>query len=268
MSIFNPDIQNIIYDYEPRYQLLNWIDKNKLINEYFKCLLKNPHAINIIEEMIDECPYILNSEFLKYGSGTQWKHLSCNKNAVHILEHNLDEIYWPNACAHLPISFIEKYNKGAKYSWLSQNETATKYFIDRLEYFKKQPRFYMNPSAFEFLDHDDMINNISWLSMNPKAITFLKNNKHIIYWGWFLSNKNGIDMIKEEINKPINRINKWYVKNDPNYEQTPINYVYRYLSKNENAMDVLKNNQHLIYWCWFATNKGIFKKIKYLENIS
>lgn len=271
--MFISEIQDIVYEYEPRYRLLEWIDKNKLTGEYFKNLLENPCAINMIEEMINMYPNILDDDTGRYGYGDKWKYISCNRNALHILERNIDKIDWVKACSHLPIAFLEKYPKQMRKNMrcLSYNQSGgvLKYIKRNLGYFRRFDSLYMNPLAFHLLSKDAMSvkGRNYWVSMNPKAITFLRNNKHLIVWEWFLCNKNGIDMIEEELNKPINGVNRFKMKNDPEHKITPIGYTYRYLSKNVNAMDILKNKQHLIYWSWFASNEGIFKQIRYLDNI-
>ena len=54
MNMFPKDIVNIILDYVPKSEFLSWIDFNKV----------------------------------------NWRRLSCNTAAIHILEHNLDKVDW------------------------------------------------------------------------------------------------------------------------------------------------------------------------------
>lgn len=259
MPFFPKGVQNIIYGYDPRYKLLDWIDEDRILEKNFKWLLSNPHAINIIEKYLNKYPNIID----RFSNGEGWIHLSKNYNAVHILEKNIKKVNWSMASSRLPIWFLEKHPKKIRYNWMSENEFAYEIIKNNLPYYKKSCRTYMNPVVYHLLDEDDIKHNLWWVSRNPKAIDFLKKNKDLIIWEWLLCNKNGIDLIKEEMKKgPINKINRYHIKGNS------LRYDYRYLSLNENneAIEILKNNQHLIYYDWFAANKSIFKKINYLEH--
>ena len=69
-KIFNNDLLGIILDYAPYYELLEWIDINKLQWDY---LSFNPNAIYLLE---------------KHPEKINWYLLSCNPNAIYLLEKN------------------------------------------------------------------------------------------------------------------------------------------------------------------------------------
>ena len=91
-NILNNDVLGIIFDYAGYYELLEWIDINKL---KWNWLSSNPNAIHLLE---------------KHPEKIDWNWLSSNPNAIHLLEKNPEKInsYWlsknPNA-----IHLLEKY---------------------------------------------------------------------------------------------------------------------------------------------------------------
>ena len=76
MFTFPKDIVNIILDYVPKSEFLPWIDFNKIDWKWLSC---NTAAIHILERNLDK---------------VNWSGLSRNAAAIHILERNLDKVDW------------------------------------------------------------------------------------------------------------------------------------------------------------------------------
>ena len=104
-------LNNSSANINPRFlKLRKWIPIEKL---NWKMLSLNPNAIHIIENNLDK---------------VDWDWLSRNPNAIHILEKNLDKVNWywlsrnPNA-----IHIIENNLDKVDWEWLSYNPNIFEY---------------------------------------------------------------------------------------------------------------------------------------------
>ena len=95
-----------------------------------------------------------------------WRYLSTNPNAIHLLEQNQDEIYW-DCLAENPsaLHLLEQNPDKIKWNWLSKN-----------------------PNAIHLLEQNQDKINWDWLSENPNAIHLLEQNPDKIYWLWLFQN--------------------------------------------------------------------------------
>lgn len=89
--MFPRDVANLICDYEPKLQLVDWVDEKKLD---LSCLSSNPSAIHLLEKNIDGLIKI------------DWWELSSNPAAIRLLEENPNKINWWNLCAN-PAIFVK-----------------------------------------------------------------------------------------------------------------------------------------------------------------
>ncbi len=103
-------------------------------------LCKNPNAIHILEQNIDK---------------VYWSYLCVNKNAIHLLEQNLDKV---------------------NYEWLCEN-----------------------PNAIHLLEQN--LDKVIWdeLSRNPNAIHILEQNLDKVNWLWLCGNTSIFTYDHEEI---------------------------------------------------------------------
>ena len=128
-----------------------------------------------------------------------WKYLSGNPNAIHLLEKNLDKInrwwYW--------------WSWRSWWYWLSK----TPYALDLLK--KSQYK-------------------IDWecLSKNPNAISILEKNPENIYWPYLSENPNAISILEKNIYK----IDWFYLSHNPNaihlLEKNPDKIYWPWLCEN------------------------------------
>ncbi len=99
-----------------------------------------------------------------------WVKLSCNSNAIHILEKNIDKINWhylsenPNA-----IPILEKYPHKINWHNLSENPNAIHILeknIDKIEW-----SFSSNPAIFTFVyDYEKMKNNMEKIGLAKELL--------------------------------------------------------------------------------------------------
>lgn len=184
-------------------ELLQKYSKKLAYNTKINCLCMNesPDAIYFINNEIKKNKHIIEE--------LDWVALSCNPNAIDILEENQDFIDWywisknPNAI-HLIQKHIEEKGENSNelnYELLSTNPNA-------ISILKKYPHMIdwdwlsTNPNAMEMLQQNP--DNISWtlLSQNPNpiAIQMLKDNPDAINWSQLLYNKNPDVMVLVEQN--------------------------------------------------------------------
>lgn len=86
-----PEIQNKIMGYviPDNYSLHEWVDKEQLI---VKHLCKNPNAISFLKAIFDLPIEEYNA--LPENKKIDWKILSKNPNAIHLLMNNQSKINW------------------------------------------------------------------------------------------------------------------------------------------------------------------------------
>jgi hypothetical protein len=164
---------------------ISLIEKNldKKIDEVnWKQLSKNPNAISILENNLNMVDWLVvcsnpNPKIIAFLerhldlntlSQAQWKRLSANPNAIHLLEENQDKVDWKE---------------------LSKNPNAIRILQYRLD--MVDPVFVCsnpNPKIIPFLEEYLDLNRLSkdqWeeLSANPNAIPILQNaNFNLINW--------------------------------------------------------------------------------------
>ena len=77
INMLPKSIVSIIALYTSKYtDFVNWIDVKQINYIYLSC---NPNAVHILEKNINQ---------------VNWNILSYNPNAIHILEKNLDKVNW------------------------------------------------------------------------------------------------------------------------------------------------------------------------------
>ncbi len=188
---------------------LNWISLLELfpygIIDWLS-LSCNPNAISILEDNPDKI---------------DWEHLSRNPNAIPILEKNLDRIDWFNLSGNQNAIYILERN------------------IDEIDW----DLLSGNPNAIELLEKNS--DKINWynLSSNPNAISLLEKNLDKIDWKRLSSNINAIPILE----KNLDRID------------------WRILSRNPNAISLLEKNFDKINWFWLSENPnaiGLLEKNK------
>ena len=189
-TIFSENMIELIliqyWDFLPKQLiLLDWIDINYLD---WSSLCENTNAVNLLLKNIDKIDWnklsinVINSKTfaiknvhlstIEKNCKIDWKLLSQNPDAIHLIEQNLDKIDWsslsenPNA-----IHLLEKNKDKIDWSMLSMNE-----------------------SAIHLLENNQ--NKIDWevISRNENAIHLIKDNLEKIDWQLLSMNENAIHL--------------------------------------------------------------------------
>ncbi len=209
------------------YVLRDWIPIEKLNWTNLSC---NPNAMHLLEANPDKI---------------NWTNLSCNPNAMHLLEANPDKINWeqlslnPNA-----IQLLEANPDNIDWRYLSLNPNAIQLLEanpDKIDWWYLS----QNPNAIRLLEANLML--ISWiaLSFNPAAIHLLEANQHKISWIALSLNPAAIHLL----------------------EANQYNISWNLLSRNPNAIHLLEANQDNIDWEKLSLNPAIFEEKKYSDPI-
>ena len=236
------------------YKLKDWVDTSKLPWEK---IVGKTNAIPVIEQNLDK----LHREC--------WRGLSQNPYAIHILEKNLDKVFWaelssnPNA-----IYILEKYPDKVHLPWLLENKNAIHIieqnldiFIDKIDNtcissIAKLP--FLGDIHIRILEHNiDKITYSNWtyLSENPLALPLLEKYPHKLHdMCWLnlsrINNPSVIPILEKNIDKLTSR-NSWL-----------------FLSENPCAIPILEKNLDKINWYTLSRNPNAFHILeKYPEKI-
>ena len=139
---------------KPRMKLLDWIPEDKL---NWKYLSANPNAIHMLE---------------KHPEKMNWSTLSYNSNAMHILENNLDKINWN--CLSVNSNAIHLLTKNfdkIQWAWLNCNPNA----MHILE------KYHMNPHVVKYWEYLSANPSIFEIDTEQMKIKLMKKAKNIDY---------------------------------------------------------------------------------------
>jgi len=206
------------------YCVCRWVDdsilfdfQHKLIEEHLYSLFMNENAIFFIEERIKN--KMKNSLFRNQISVIDWAFLSSNKNAIHILKQNKDQVFFHKLCR----------NENA-IAWLGEitnNFTEKMYQID-------WSNFCQNPNAVPIIEqllqqNKTVIQNLNWTNLckNPNAVDLCEKYLSYTNFGHLCCNPNAIPLLQK------------LTKNFTNY----INPVDLYkLTSNPNAISIIEQH--------------------------
>jgi len=216
-----------------------WIPLEELNWDY---LSSNPGAINLLKSN----PNKIN-----------WSELSRNPKAIDLLSKNKDKINWNNLCRNVNgINLLKENPRKIDWMILSSNPSA-------IELLKANPRrinwhsLCKNPNAIDMLEQEVNENSykrisISMLATNPRAIHLLlkiyKKEPQIIdyHWTYLAVNPNSIFLFSQALDKYKYDDEKKCILNNP--------YIWGCLSRNPNAIELLKANPDKINWKKFSEN--------------
>jgi len=204
-------------------------------------LFKNPDAIDVLEKY--------NNVF----SMEDWKGISENPRAIHLLEDRRAKIHWHNLYENPNpeiIRILEKKNlKKINWNMLSMNPNAITFLekhLDKVNWSSLS----CNPNAIHLLEKYP--DNIDWyyLSKNPNAIHILEKYPKKINWRKLSQNPNAIHLL-EKYPKKIDHDTIFY---NPNLLQ---------------AMHLIKPEQKYKLWEMLSNNPSIFEidRIQYNKDI-
>ena len=232
-SASNSILQDIIIKNKGafKYELRDWIPIKKLS---WKALSCNPNAIELLEAKIKIEKSLKKAAYEKLidDKKIDWVALSSNPGAIKLLKENPNDIDW-DALSSNPnaIEMLKGNLKDIDWSELSRNH---------------------NPKAIELLA--DNFKNIDWgaLSSNPNAIELLKKHPNNINWKALSSNSNAIELLTDNLTK----IDWEELSCNPNaialLKANPDKIVWHYLSTNPKAIELFTSNPKKIDW-WFLS---------------
>jgi hypothetical protein len=146
-----------------------------------------------------------------------WGDLSCNPNAIHLLEQNQEEISWPNLSTNInAIHLLEQNPDWIDWNYLCGNDNPRAIHLieknlDQLNDTWDGDQAYQdwsygisrNPNAIHLIEKN--LDKIEWrnVSINPNAISLLEQNPDKIHWHMLSSNPNAIHLLEQNQEKII-----------------------------------------------------------------
>jgi len=135
---------------------------------------------------------------------------------------------------------------------LSFNERAIEY-LENHEHLIDEDWIFWNVNAIHIIEKRIQYDKNGWVNCNANAVNFLRNNRQYIDYSILCGQEHGIEFVNELINNnELNKIN-WYgisqnlaamhILNDPKY-YTCIDWFN--ILYNENAVELVKNNLHMV----------------------
>ena len=271
------------------------INSGSAIDNICKNVFKNKLPLDILEKysdvFVDRSSHIIArycyslsflekylNEFFKFD----WDELSANKYAIPILQRNKDKINWKKLSTNEnAISFLE--NNWDKIDWasISENKNAMHLIKKRL---RENPEsngidlkvLSKNQNAIHILKKN--IGLIDWeefvLNENPDAIELISNHLDKLNqkcWGRINANPNAISLLEKYYEDDITRRTKNILlsKNRnavPLLKKFPELIYWKFIGINPNAIDLIEENLDKIDWSWVAANPNavhlIEKKLK------
>ena len=229
----------------PVYKLLDWIDINKLC---WEGLSRNPNAINLLKQNLDKIDIIelldnpnildiihlidttlLEKELNRFSKSSS-THTISNINAIELLKNHPNKICWYDLSINIYAIKILKNKYPDRIDWdlLSMNRNP-----EAIQLLKKNPYCISRVSCYLAMNSTD------------EAIQLLINNMDKITedsWSGLAINRNpkAIQLLKDNLDKLDN-------------------YQVLSYTKNPYIIDLLKENQHLIFWDVLSDNPNIFK---------
>jgi hypothetical protein len=197
-----------------------------------------------------------------------WKFLSKNPNAVEILEQNIDDVNWQYICSNISVIHIlyPLRFKSTKIDWwfITQNPSAVSLLLQNPRQIKWDIIF-SNPNAIDIIKYnvEKYPNDVNWfyLSRNPAAVDILKQYPDKINWFSFSINTSplAIELIEQNLNKvdwdmlALNKSALHILK------QYPENINWNSLSQNpsEEAIQLLHQNPDKITWSILSNPSAI-----------
>jgi len=137
------------------------------------------------------------------------------------------------------------------------NERAVEY-LENHEHLIDNHNIFFNENAIHIIEKRIQYDMHGFINYNKNAVNFLKNNRQYIDYNILCKYGHGIEFVDELIkNNELDKIN-WYglsenpaamhILNDPKYYE----YIeWKYIIKNKNAVELVKNNLHMVENYWF-----------------
>lgn len=141
----------------------------------------NPKVFPLIEKLVGGLDNLDKRDF---------RHLSQNPNAIHILSDKLHMVNWTELSLNPSAIYILE-DASDCINWLNLSK---------------------NPNAIPLLEKN--LNKVYWpnLSKNPNAISILEKNLDKISWNWLSANPNAIHIIENN----LHRVDFTYLAANPN----------------------------------------------------
>ncbi len=200
--------------YEPENEIKK-LEKERYLKKIWSGLSENKNAIYLLEKNLEKI---------------DWKNLSINPNALKLLEDNIDKIDW-DALSLNPnpkcLDLFKKYDKMDAINWLNLSS---------------------NEGAIHILEENP--NKIDWsgLSQNRSAIHLLEMNPGKINWKTLQFNASAMHLIEQHLEK----IDMLGISSNP----SAIHLLKQYHIENDNLPSEKKRK---MLWGLIILNSGIFE---------
>jgi hypothetical protein len=252
---------------------------NKNNNEITTPFIKNPNAINFVDDNFGMIPnykrvstYISELIMYKFNNHqiyNKFKHCICWPSLFYFREDKISTEFaiknFDDLCTFCDltamieymsdnkyaVSLLEQYLEDIDWGGFSRNENALHILeknIDKIEWYW----LCQNKNAIHLIEKNvDKLDDECWqqLSANSNAYELLKNNKDKINWERLAQNKNPqiLKLIYDEEAdyKEVGYTNEYYE-----------GITWRELSRNPNALFMLKKNINKINWHYLCGNEN------------
>jgi len=185
------------------------------------------------------------SKDIKINKKADWKFLSYNPAAFHLLERNPDNIDWGYFSENtgVPLNYYLKYQDKIDWKSFSRNRFYTHFNFD-LSYLA-QNIYAITP------DNEKLFEQIGcWdeLSVNPAAIYLLQKNEDKLNWDLLSQNPAAVHLLNQNPDK-VN----WNIA-CCNYAMPVKKINWEFLSSNAAAINLLGKNLNKVNWNIFPIN--------------
>ncbi len=187
-----------------------------------------------------------------------WNMLSENKNALHILEENLDKIYWKNLIKNTAdVKYLLKKLPINYFAIIDINSNTKEWLEDNLDIVSESVYSELSKHLICVLEKKvDKINWSGWhfISKNPNAVGMIEKNLDKIDWASLSENKNAIHILEKNLDK----VDWSFLCLNPNaihiLEKNLDKLNWHFLCQNPNAIHILEKNLDKINWNFLCLN--------------
>ena len=210
----NENASELLTDYfEQNFNKIRWdylgLNKSKFAMDYIethfntiKRRFKNHSTWKLLKEHLSQNDSVYAVDFLKkHPEMIDWREIAANKNAMEIIEPNLNKIYWANLSKNENAIHILKENRDEIYwDYLSANKNAMDLLVENVEkieweYFSSNENVFPILKKLKYYGHYLSKINYLTLSANQHAFDFLMEHPYVVDWMNFAENKHEYAML-------------------------------------------------------------------------
>lgn len=240
MPIIDANMGAIRFDIDPDYDSdYETVDDSDYILPDWRALSLNRNACHILE---------------KYINKVRWTQLFGNEGAISIIDNNIDKIHWPNpymlSCNKNATHILEKHPD--KIVWSLFSGLRCKEAVKIMEKYPERVCWRVaidNPFAMDLVEKNlDKLYPSEWEYMCtvPHAIHILEKHIDKIAWEPFSYNTRGVHILEKNLDK----------------------VCWKGLSVNSSATHILEQNMDKIHLCYLVNNPNAGRLIeKFMDQL-